>query len=133
MAKKLFQTYIYSVVHVHVPLKLQTGVIFFPTDITVKVFVIVTACGLIDDDNFFTTFNIVLDKTQSMMRPVVVRDQLDCPTVLCFSENKQKNPVYKIINDCIQDKSFFKPAVLQGDAMAYSMTPEDVSAVKCHV
>ena len=133
MAKKLFQTYIYSVVHVHVPLKLQTGVIFFPTDITVKVFVIVTACSLIDDDNFFTTFNIVLDKTQSMMRPVVVRDQLDCPTVLCFSENKQKNPVYKIINDCIQDKSFFKPAVLQGDAMAYSMTPEDVSAVKCHV
>ena len=88
--RKLFQTYIYSVVLVHVPLKLQTGVIFFPTDITVKVFVIVTACSLIDDDNFLTTFNIVLDKTQSMMRPVVVRDQLDCPTVLCFSENKTK-------------------------------------------
>ena len=87
--RKLFQTYIDSVVHVHVPLKLQTGVIFFPTDITVKVFVIVTACGLIDDDNFLTTFNIVLDKTQSMMRPVVVRDQLDCPTVLCFSEDKK--------------------------------------------
>ena len=86
--RKLFQTYIDSVVHVHVPLKLQTGVIFFPTDITVKVFVIVTPCCLIDDDNLLTTFNIVLDKTQSMMRHVVVRYQLDCPTVLCFPEKK---------------------------------------------